>query len=124
MRIDTINKKKSPIRSTRLCDKYVEEKIGVEFFSSVRRTAKYAVFDFHLGSLFFILIFVCLFVFLGGGGGGGGAQSVLVNSEARVMHTAWHPDQSSRALMSLSSGAGTSGSGKNFALHLHAGLRV
>lgn len=123
MRIDTINIKLfSPIRSTRLCDKYVQEKIGVEFFSSVRRTAKYAVFDFHLGSLFFILIFVCLFVFLGGGGGG--AQSVLVNSEARVMHTAWHPDQSSRALMSLSSGAGTSGSGKNFALHLHAGLRV
>eukprot|EP00903_Cladosiphon_okamuranus_P013843 g12882.t1 len=48
-------------------------------------------------------------------------QSVLVNSEARVMYTAWHPDQSSRALMSLSAANGHSG--KNFALHLHAGLR-
>ncbi|CAM9686534.1 unnamed protein product, partial [Hapterophycus canaliculatus] len=48
-------------------------------------------------------------------------QSVLVNSLARVAHTAWHPDPGARALMSLSAASGQSG--KNFALHLHAGLR-
>ncbi|CAN0258792.1 unnamed protein product [Ectocarpus sp. 12 AP-2014] len=48
-------------------------------------------------------------------------QSVLVNSVARVVHTAWHPDQDARALMSLSAASGQGG--KNFALHLHGGLR-
>jgi len=46
---------------------------------------------------------------------------VLVNSVARVVHPAWHPDQDSRALMSLSTATGLNG--KNFALHLHGGLR-
>lgn len=54
-------------------------------------------------------------------GFGSGAQSVLVNSVARVVHTAWHPGQDARALMSLSAASGQSG--KNFALHLHGGLR-
>lgn len=49
-------------------------------------------------------------------------QSVLVNSSARVMHTAWHPDPNARALLSLSTGSGQTG--KHFSLHLHGGLRT
>ena len=72
-------------------------------------TPVFSIPELIVPPLFLLFLFFC-------------EQSVLVNSSARVVHTAWHPDPNARALLSLS--AGTGQTGKHFSLHLHGGLRA